>query len=115
MSDLVQRLLITADTLLSGISSIVSPKNLKTRPEFQKFAESIGSISTKALKLANFVNSKADDSDSPWSRDLLRKAAQELQAATNSVIDVGNKALNDPHAWGDQVTKKKIKNVISLV
>lgn len=88
---------------MDSISGVVSPTRHVSRPDKQKFVEDVGGITSKALKLVDFVNSKANDCDSPFSKDMLRKIAKDLQAATNEVVDLGNKALQDPVTWGPKV------------
>jgi hypothetical protein len=97
---------MTADQLMDSIAGVVSPTRHVSRPDKQKFVEDVQGITGRALKLVNFVDSKANDVDSPFTRDMLKKIARDLQDATNEVVDLGNKALQDPVTWGPKVNLK---------
>jgi len=66
----LKRLQLTADQLKDDIDN-VDTSNLKDPRKQQDFANQIQPLVTKALKLANYVKDRADDQESPYSRDLL--------------------------------------------
>eukprot|EP01128_Nolandella_sp_AFSM9_P008029 TRINITY_DN45_c1_g1_i1.p1 TRINITY_DN45_c1_g1~~TRINITY_DN45_c1_g1_i1.p1 ORF type:complete len:1121 (+),score=413.38 TRINITY_DN45_c1_g1_i1:168-3365(+) len=91
----LKRLQLTADQLMNDLGNI-NTNNLKDPSNQQDFANQIQPLVGKALKLANYVKDRADDNDSPFSRDLLKKASDDLREAANNVIAAGNAALQNP-------------------
>jgi len=91
----LKRLQLTADQLKDDIDR-VDTSNLNDPRKQQDFAAQIQPLVTKALKLANYVNDRADDQDSPYSRDLLKNAALGLREGAQDLVNAGNAALNNP-------------------
>eukprot|EP01124_Arcella_intermedia_P015336 TRINITY_DN2182_c0_g1_i1.p1 TRINITY_DN2182_c0_g1~~TRINITY_DN2182_c0_g1_i1.p1 ORF type:complete len:1140 (+),score=347.38 TRINITY_DN2182_c0_g1_i1:380-3421(+) len=93
----LKKLQMSADKLANDINNLDLNRNLRNKGDQSKFVGDMGDVTAKALKMANQLNARATDPNiSPWSQDMLRKAAQNLKDKAQEVIDAGNAALRDP-------------------
>eukprot|EP01125_Pyxidicula_operculata_P001205 TRINITY_DN11143_c0_g1_i1.p1 TRINITY_DN11143_c0_g1~~TRINITY_DN11143_c0_g1_i1.p1 ORF type:complete len:1114 (+),score=420.43 TRINITY_DN11143_c0_g1_i1:88-3429(+) len=91
----LKRLQLSADRLTDDIDSL-GPTNLSDPRNHQKFANDMGGLAQKALKLQNLLKDKANEQESPFARDLLNKIAGGLRDRTQDLINAGNAALANP-------------------
>jgi len=93
----LKRLQLSADRLVDDIDRFDLNRNLKSRPDQTKFANDLGDVSQKALKMAKLLGDRSNDpAISPFTRDMLRKVAGNLRDKAQAVADAGNDALRDP-------------------
>jgi hypothetical protein len=77
-------------------AKVFEVKNLKDARAMLNAIDRIQPMVTKAMKLANYVNERADDAASPYSRELLRDAMGTLRSKAKDLVSVGNAALATP-------------------
>jgi uncharacterized protein (UPF0305 family) len=93
----LRRLQLSADRLLDDIDKFDLNRNLRNKGDLNKFAGDMTDLTQKALKLGKHLDARANDPDiSPFTRDMLRKAAQNLKDKAAQVAEAGNRAMRDP-------------------
>jgi len=93
----LKKLQLSADKLMNDIDKMDLNRNLRNKGDQGRFVGDMGDVTAKALKMANQLNARATDPNiSPFSQDMLRKAAQNLKDKAQQLIDAGNDALRDP-------------------
>jgi len=93
----LRRLQLSADRLLDDIDKFDLNRNFRNKGDLNKFAGDMTDLTQKALKLGKHLEARANDPDiSPFTRDMLRKAAQNLKDKAAQVAEAGNRAMRDP-------------------
>jgi hypothetical protein len=83
----LRRLQLTADRLLDDIDKFDLNRNLRNKPDQNKFAQDMTDLTQKALKLAKHLNDRSNDPTiSPFTRDMLRKAGQNLRIKPHKLL-----------------------------
>lgn len=91
-----QRIYIVNEKLQKATKAAIAIPQSVVSDDQQKFADSASDAATYANHLAQFLQMRAQDEDSPYHQQELNQAANELLEIANSIVNQANECMDEP-------------------